>query len=303
MFATSSLIFVKILAVLRGFAQVSISVGALALLGLYTYQSSLIYPASLNEGHGHCATPEEYDMPYEAVELTTSDSVSLQCYSLKHDPSAPNYTNKTVVVLSPNAGNIGHAMPIVQILYREFGYNVFIYSYRGYGKSSGSPSEKGLKLDAQRVMDYLTTEDEQFAASSLVLYGRSLGSAVAIYIGATMSSSVHAIILENAFLSIRKTVPHIFPFLKWFTACVHQVWDSESLVGSIPKKIPVLLLSARRDEIVPPSHMDAIYELLNSEDKTLQKFESSMHNDTVVQPRYWEIVHEFIQDKVNPVGY
>lgn len=279
------------------------SLGVLVLVALYTYQSKLIYPASLNEGHGHCALPNEYDMSdFELLHLQTEDGEVLQCYLLKHNRSSPSYRNKTILILSPNAGNIGHSLPIVSIFYKNFGYNVFIYSYRGYGKSTGSPSEKGLKMDAQRIMKYLAS-DEQYRESSNVVYGRSLGGAVAIYIAATMSTAVQGIILENTFLSIRKTVPHIFPFLRYFTSFVHQKWELESLMDKIPSRVPLLMLSARRDEIVPPSHMDTLFSLSQSEDKTMHQFEYSLHNDTILQEDYWDKVHTFLINKVNPVGY
>ncbi|KAI3406992.2 bem46 [Candida oxycetoniae] len=282
--------------------QLGAGAGVLVLLGLYFCQNILIYPASINDGRGKCATPDEYGMAYELVQLTTEDGEILQCYSMKQDRKDPSYTNKTILILSPNAGNIGHALPIAEIFYKQFEYNVFIYSYRGYGKSTGSPSEVGLKKDADRVMDYLTKEDSQYQESSIILYGRSLGGAVAIYIAATKSSCVHAIILENTFLSIRKIVPHIFPLLRYATGFVHQRWDSESLVSQIPSRIPVLLLSARKDEIVPPSHMDEIFNTLKSEYKQMYKFEDSYHNDTVLQEGYWDRIHSFIKDKSNPVG-
>ncbi|KAM9902480.1 hypothetical protein OXX69_008307 [Metschnikowia pulcherrima] len=285
-------------------AIVGAVLGGSALFGLYAFQSSLIYPASLNDGHGYCATPAELAMPdYEELYLDTEDGVSLQCYVLRHDAASPSYTNKTVLILSPNAGNIGHALQIVAIFYKSFGYNVLIYSYRGYGKSSGKPSEAGLKLDAKRILDYVTKEDTQLSQSSLVLYGRSLGGAVAIYIAATYPSAVSGVILENTFLSIPKTVPHIFPMLRYFAVFVNQVWDSERLVPSIPESIPLLLLSARNDEIVPPEHMDRIHQLSRASLKSMIKFENSAHNDTVAQPAYWDKVHEFIRDYVNPAGY
>lgn len=283
-------------------ATIGISLGALALAGLYHFQTSIIYPANLGDSRTNCPTPDQYEMPYELVNLKTEDGETLQCYLLKHDSKSSNYSNKTVLILCPNAGNIGFALPIVALFYRQFKYNVFIYSYRGYGKSTGKPSEIGLKIDADRVMKYLCEEDEQFSKSSLILYGRSLGSAVGIYIASKMPSAVDAIILENAFLSIKKTIPHIFPFLKYFTMFVHQHWELEKLVPKIPANIPVLLLSARQDEIVPPEHMDVIFDLLNSDVKQMYKFEDSSHNDTVAQERYWEYIHEFIKENVNPIG-
>lgn len=277
--------------------------GGLAILGLYAFQSTLIYPASLNDGHGYCATPDELDMPnFEEIFLQTEDGIKLQCYVLKHDRHAENYTNKTVLILSPNAGNIGHALPIVLIFYRSFGYNVVIYSYRGYGKSSGKPLEVGLKLDARRILSFIMHEDDQLSQSSVVLYGRSLGGAVAIYMASIQPEAISGIILENTFLSIPKTVPHVFPLLKYFAIFVNQIWDSERLVPTIPENIPLLMLSARKDEIVPPSHMDRIFQLLRAQDKTFYKYENSAHNDTVAQPSYWDRIHDFIALKINPVG-
>ncbi|OBA20977.1 alpha/beta-hydrolase [Metschnikowia bicuspidata var. bicuspidata NRRL YB-4993] len=286
------------------FAILGAVLGGLALAGLYTFQNSLIYPAALNDGRGYCATPDEMEMPdYEELFLTTEDGVELQCYVLRQDRASAAYTNKTVVILSPNAGNIGHALQIVAIFYKTFGYNVLIYSYRGYGKSSGTPLEAGLKLDAKRVVEYVSREDEQLLQTSLVLYGRSLGGAVAIHMAATYPQAVLGVVLENTFLSIPKTVPHVFPALKYFTMFVHQVWDSERLVPLIPELTPLLLLSARRDEIVPPAHMDRLFLLLKALLKTLHRFEHACHNDTVTYPAYWDIVHRFIREQVNPVGY
>lgn len=90
--------------------------------------------------------------------------------------------------------------------------------------------------------------------------------------------------------------------MKYITSFVHQKWDLETLLPNISPKIPVLLLSARRDEIVPPQHMDDIYNLLPSDCKEIVKFEDSFHNDTVLQESYWDTIHTFIKDKVNPVG-
>lgn len=89
--------------------------------------------------------------------------------------------------------------------------SVFIYSYRGYGNSEGSPSEKGLKLDADCVISHLST-DSFHSKRKLVLYGRSLGGANALYIASKFRDLCDGVILENTFLSIRKVIPYIFPF-------------------------------------------------------------------------------------------
>ena len=63
------------------------------------------------------------------------------------------------------------------------------------------------------------------------------------------------------------------------------------------------MLSARNDEIVPPSHMDILFALSRSEDKIMYKFDNCLHNDTILQEHYWARVHDFLIKKVNPVGY
>ncbi|RLV89752.1 putative membrane protein [Spathaspora sp. JA1] len=279
-------------------AAIGIALTALALGSLYTFQSSIIYPSSINGARNHVSTPDEYGMEYEPVSLTTPDGETLECFSLKHDPNSEEYTNTTILILSPNAGNIGYSLSMIDLLYTKLNYNVFIYSYRGYGNSTGKPSEQGLKIDADCVMEYLTT-DKQYSTSAIVLYGRSLGGAVAIYIAAHYGESISGVIIENTFLSIPKAVPHVFPLLKYLAPLVHQVWDSESLVDKISPEIPVMLMSARKDEIVPPSHMDEIFRKLKSQVKIKINFKNSNHNDTVVQEGYWERVEEFIDTEVD----
>lgn len=295
--------FFSYMGMFKMLSVVGAAIGGLLFIALYRFQSSLIYPASLNDSRAYCAKPDEYDMPdYEELYLKTDDGEAIQCYVLKHDPQSSGYTNKTVLVLLPNAGNIGHALPIVSLFHVDFGYNVVIYSYRGYGKSTGLPLETGLKLDAKRIMQHIMTDDAQLSASSLVMYGRSLGGAVGIHIAAQYPDAVLGLILENTFLSIPKTVPHIFPMLRYVTRFVHQKWESEAVVPAIPSHIPALLLSGGRDEIVPPDHMERIYELLPCTDKTILRYELSCHNNMVLQPGYWESIHQFIREKVNPVG-
>lgn len=103
-----------------------------------------------------------------------------------------------------------HCFFQVSDLYGEILFLLFrvTFSYRGYGLSTGTPSEAGIKLDAQCVLRYLS-DHSQIKSSSIVLYGRSLGGAVAIYITTLPQASgfVKGVILENTFLSIPKLIP------------------------------------------------------------------------------------------------
>ena len=99
-----------------------------ALVALYFFQRKLVYPSFLNKARIQVDTPDLFDLPYEEVKITTDDGETLHAYMLLHDSKSLEYTNKTILVLSPNVGNIGHFLPVVQYIYNELHYNVFIYS-------------------------------------------------------------------------------------------------------------------------------------------------------------------------------
>jgi len=278
-----------------------VSVAVIALTALYAFQSKIVYPSGLNGGRKNVSTPGEYGLPYQSIDIHTEDGETLKSYLLLHDSTSPDYANKTILVLSPNAGNIGNFLPVVKYLFEVLNYNVFIYSYRGYGHSTGTPSEKGLKLDADAVVKYIENS-EQLSKSSVVCYGRSIGGAVAIYIASKYPSAISGLILDNTFLSIPKVVPYLFPFLRPVTFLCHEIWPSEEYMKTIPAEIPVLFLSAGKDEIVPPSHMESLYDISKSSAKIWKKYKNAHHNDTITFPGYWEDFAEFMTEQVTPIG-
>jgi fermentation-respiration switch protein FrsA (DUF1100 family) len=107
-----------------------------------------------------------------------------------------------------NAGNIGHRVPIAKAVQDTLQCNVFMLEYRGYGMSTGVPDEAGLKIDAQTGLDYLRHRPET-RNTKIVVYGQSLGGAVAINLVASNQEpgDIGGLILENTFLSIRKLIP------------------------------------------------------------------------------------------------
>ncbi|ODV93131.1 hypothetical protein PACTADRAFT_51761 [Pachysolen tannophilus NRRL Y-2460] len=277
---------------------VSTLLGSAAVLGLgslYWFQSKLVYPAYIADGHGKVDTPDVYGMDnYEHIDVVTRDNETIKMFVIRNDSSKIDYSNKTVLMLCPNAGNMGHSLPIAQLFYVNMKCNVIIYSYRGYGKSTGTPSEAGLKIDAESVCEWIM-KDNQISNSKIILHGRSLGGAVAIYIASSHPNLIGGIILENTFLSITKLIPYLFPYLKYVSFLCHEKWNSENLIPEIPSNIPILFLSGAKDEIVPPIHMKELFKLSKSLDKTFKEFPNGFHNDTIVQENYWYYVDQFIE--------
>ena len=269
-----------------------LALGTISVTAVYLVQNKLVYPSWAPGAREYVDTPASKNIPYKEVTLTTKDGIELQAWDIRNEETK---SKSTVLILCPNAGNIGYFIPIIDIFYSQFGLNVFIYSYRGYGYSKGTPSEEGLKIDADRVMSYLATDDFH-KTKKLILYGRSLGGANAIYIASKFSQLCDAVILENTFLSIRKVIPYIFPWISRFAFMCHEVWNSEEDMPHCNSEIPYLFLSGLEDEIVPPEHMKDLYDICPSGSKQIYEFPFGTHNTTIIQDGYWEIVRKFLED-------
>ncbi|KWU45062.1 Protein bem46, partial [Rhodotorula sp. JG-1b] len=269
---------------------VSLTVGGTA---LYLLQSRLIYPANLPAGSRHnVPRPEEFGMPGEEVELVAPDGVKLKAFVIKApgDPSR----RPTVLLLHANAGNVGHRLPIAKVFWHKMRCNVVALSYRGYGHSEGSPSEKGIKLDAQTALDFVLSHKE-LERTPIFLYGQSIGGAVAIFLASQNAQRVRGLIIENTFLSLPQLVPRILPFLAPFVPfLLHQIWPSDEAIAKLPSEFPVLFLAGSRDELVEPSQMKGLWAKCGSKVKEWREFPHGTHNDTCVQPHYFAHVAAFI---------
>lgn len=115
-----------------------------------------------------------------------------------------------------NAGNIGHRVPIAKVLDEQLGCTVLMLEYRGYGLSTGTPDEEGLRVDAQTGLDYLRQREET-RDSKIVVYGQSLGGAVAVWLVARGQGGgdVKGVVLENTFTSVRKLIPRWVTGGRW----------------------------------------------------------------------------------------
>lgn len=263
-------------------------------VSIYKLQFFIIYPSNFPEGsRTEVDSPAEYEMQFEDVRLATTDGEALQAYILTPPQEKPGSSNarKTVLMLGPNAGNIGLALPLAKVIYSA-GFNIVMLSYRGYGKSTGSPSEVGLKTDARSAIDFIKGH-EKLGSTEIVLYGRSLGGAVAIYLASEFPDKIHSVVLENTFLSIPKLVPSVMPVFKIFAPFLTEKWRSELLIPEIDK-LPILFLGGAKDEIVPPQHFYKLYELCKSPKKQFKLLPNGTHNDTVIQVGYFETLLKFL---------
>ncbi len=184
------------------------------------------------------ATPAQAGLPYEEVYFETSDNKRLNGWFIL------NKEAKFVILFCHgNAGNISHRIEKMSILH-NLGVNIFIFDYRGYGKSQGKPSESGLYRDAEAAYKYLV-EERKISKDDIVLYGESIGSAVIIDLA--KKADVKALITEEAFTSIKDMAKMAYPFLPHFI--FSSRFDCVSKIKDIT--CDKLIIHSIDDEIVP----------------------------------------------------
>lgn len=144
---------------------------------------------------------------FEDLRIPTPDGETLNAFFIR--PSNKGLAKMiTILMFHGNAGNIGHRVPIAKILEENSGCNIFMLEYRGYGLSSGTPNQEGLMIDAQTALDYIRKE-KSIKGGKIIVYGQSLGGAVAIQLVAKNQEAedIAGLILENTFTSMRKLIP------------------------------------------------------------------------------------------------
>lgn len=278
----------------------SSSVAALGSSLLYFKQNDIIYPAGLPAGsRTNVPTPQQFHLENaDSINFPTPDGETLHAYLLR-PPNAALRKNITLLTFHGNAGNVGHRLPIGKVLSESLGCHVFMVEYRGYGHSTGSPSEDGLTIDGQTALDYVRNHDE-LKKTKLVVYGQSLGGAVTVKLVQANQhvGDIAGVILENTFTSIRKLIPTVMPPAKFIASWCHQKWGSdESLAKITTTDLPILFLSGLKDEIVPPVMMKTLYDLCPTR-KVWKDFPNGDHNSTVAEPGYFDAIWSFLVQDV-----
>jgi fermentation-respiration switch protein FrsA (DUF1100 family) len=227
-------------------------------------------------------TPRDWGMEYEEVSLRTPEGLRLDGWFIPH----PN-ADKTLLFFHGNAGNIAHRGDSVAIFHR-LGLNVFIFDYRGYGNSEGSPDEQGLYQDARTAWNYLI-KDRGIRDEDIVLFGRSLGGVVASRLATEMQPA--ALIIESTFSSARAMADEIFPILSRVVFLRFR-FNTEANIKKVHS--PVLVLHSPNDEIIPFRQGQKVFKAAN-EPKTFFEMTGD-HNYGFIrsQPAYGQALGTFI---------
>lgn len=232
--------------IMRLLAGLVLAYGALVALAWF-FQSGLLYLRHV-PGRDLDATPTAIGLDYEDVRIEAADGVRLHGWFVPF-----GNPRGTLLFFHGNAGNVSHRLDSIQ-LFRDLRLSVFILDYRGYGRSEGSPTEPGTRRDARAAWDYLA-EQRGIPPESIVVFGRSLGAAVAAELARERQPG--ALILESAFTSVPDVAQEAYWYLpaRWLSRFEYATVDYVRQVSA-----PVLTIHSEDDEIIPYHHGRAVFE-------------------------------------------
>ena len=244
--------------------------GYAALVGvIYFTQTSLVYFP--NVAREHISTPAAYGLEYDDIAIRTEDGETLHAWWV---PAGK--PRGAVLLFHGNAGNISHRIEYAR-MFRALGYSTLLVEYRGYGKSTGSPSEEGTYRDAAASWQWLTT-DKALSGADIVIFGESLGGAVASWLAARERS--RALVLASTFTSIPDLGSEIYRFIpvRLLSRFEYNTREALSRVDA-----PVLIAHSARDDIIPYTHGKSLYEAAREPKQFLEL--AGGHNDGFIFTR------------------
>jgi fermentation-respiration switch protein FrsA (DUF1100 family) len=261
----------------------AIAVAGLAALTLFV---RLIEPAlAFFPSPGEDATPGDYGAPFRADTIVTSDGERVRVWHLPHDAPMAR-----VVYFHGNGGNLSMWSPILADLWQH-GLDIVAIDYRGYGVSTGRPTESGLYRDVDATLAFVRERLPPITAP-LVYWGRSLGTSMAAYAAAGHLPA--GVVLEAGFPSARsvlETNPLLWT-LSWFSS--YRFATAERMASV---RCPALVLHGDRDSVIPYRLGQRLFTSVN-EPKTFVTIRGGDHNDaTPADPEtYWTSIRQFVDD-------
>ncbi|MEC4803840.1 MAG: alpha/beta hydrolase [Jaaginema sp. PMC 1079.18] len=273
--------------------------GKLAILGaiayillcfaIYIWQNRLIFVPTQEL----TATPKAYKFDYQEVWLPVP--VPKSCDRLHgwwiETPQTPT---KTLLLLHGNGENISENLDRAAV-FQRLGLQILLIDYRGYGRSEGKfPTEAQVYEDAAIAFEYLVTE-RQIAPQDIIVYGHSLGGAIAIDL-AQNHPHLAGLIVESSFTSMRAMADFlggIYNFLPidWI---LHQHFNSMAKLPHL--SLPILYIHGTQDRVVPYTMSQTLYEATSGLKKLLIVPQAD-HNNVAEMGRqdYVNAIAEFIE--------
>jgi uncharacterized protein len=265
----------------------------LCLLLVWRQTRFVFFPSPIVNG-----TPADLNVPYTDLWLPVKQGDRVERIHGWWMPQSSDLSSgqssqqRVLLYLHGNGINIGANLEHAHRFY-QMGFSVLLIDYRGYGQSEGGfPDEQSVYLDAQTAWNYLTQE-RQIPPEQILIYGHSLGGAIAIDL-ALQTPNAAGLIVQSSFTSIRDMVDRV-AFYRLFPAnlLLHQRFDSIRKVRSL--QLPVLFIHGTADFDVPSDMSEALYKAA-PQPKQLYLVPQAGHNDVaqIAGDEYFQVVQEFL---------
>ena len=234
-------------------------------------------------------TPAREGLAFEEVWFVAEDARALHGWWIPH-PEARG----TILYCHGNASNIGNRIGLARDLHR-LRVNVFLFDYRGYGRSKGWPTEQGTYRDARAAYEVVRARYADAEQPPVIVYGASLGGAIATQLA--LDKPVRGLILEGAFTSTVDVGRHLYPLLPVRLVVRHR-YDALSRIPRITA--PKLLAHSRDDQLIPFQLGERLYEAAAEPRQffALQgPHDEAGWNNT---PAYWPVLEQFVTRTLGP---
>jgi len=245
---------------------------------LFIENSLIFFPSRVPNVSWTPPTPGGEDVVFES-----EDGTRLVGWYLPHpDPHA------VVLFHNGNGGNMSHWREPFRRLHDRCRVTLMGFDYRGYGRSSGSPDEKGVLADARAARKWLATKTGT-PENRIVLMGRSLGGGVAINLA---KDGARAVVVESTFTSLPDVAARIYPWLpiRWV---MRTKFDSLATLADY--RNPLFISHGDADELVPYSMGRALYDTAGSTMKRFYVVPDGRHND-LPPLAYYDELNEFFAE-------
>ena len=261
----------------------SVLIGYLVVVLVLTFlETSLLFPAIRYPAGDWGAAAR---LGFEDIRFESADGTRLHGWLAVHeDPRG------VLLFCHGNAGNVTHRAEVMEVLRRRLGMTVFVFDYRGYGRSEGRPSEAGVVADARAARDWLA-QRMSVPAKDLVLMGRSMGGGIATRLAAEEGAA--ALILENTFTSAADVGAASFPFFP-VRLLMRNRFETLAHIGSFTG--PLFISHGRADEIVPFAHGERLFQAATTVRKRFHPLTGG-HNDWPAGD-YYDALAEFLESSL-----
>ena len=236
-------------------------------------------------------TPAKVGLEFDDIFFFTSDGVKLNGWFVSAQ------SDITLLWLHGNAGNISHRIENLLMIHKYLNVNIFIFDYRGYGLSEGIPSEQGLYLDSEAACEFLNCKLNIKIDKQLVIFGRSLGSAVGVNLA--IKHKFRNMILESSFTSFHDIARIIYPTIpvSYMMKMIESRFDSITKIRFV--NTPVMFVHGDKDRMVPIEIGRDLFNAAN-EPKHFYVIENADHNDTYLigGELYFNAMKDFIKNTI-----